>query len=266
LLTKNGAAYGLTPEVETYLVQGKEKYLGPMIQHTDLLWPTFGRLTEAVRTGQPQRAVDEEAQGEEFFVQLVPMIFTLTYPQARAAAAGLGVGDGWTGLTVLDVGAGSGAWSLAMLERDPTARSIAVDWPPVLEVTKQFAQRFGLADRYEYLAGNLREVDFGEACCDLAILGHICHTEGAENSQRLFRRLHRALRPGGKLLIADMIPDEERRSAVFPLLFAINMLVHSVSGDTFTQSEYTTWLRDAGFTDVWTLENPGPSPLLVAEK
>ena len=64
---------------------------------------------------------------------------------------------------MLDVGAGSGAWSLAVLERDPSARALAMDWPHVLEVTQQFAERFGFADRYAYLPGNLREGDFGEA-------------------------------------------------------------------------------------------------------
>jgi SAM-dependent methyltransferase len=112
----------------------------------------------------------------------------------------------------------------------------------------------------------MREVDFEEGTCDLAILGQICHSEGAEHSQDLFRKLHRALRPGGKLLIADMVPDEGRSSAAFPLFFALNMLVHTAQGDTFTLSEYTKWLTDAGFRSVSTLEAPGPSPLIVAER
>ena len=266
LLTKEDGRYYLTPETETYLVQGKEKYQGTIIQHTNMLWNSFGRLTDVVRTGQPQFAVDEEGAGPDFFAELVSQIFSMSYPGARVAAQALGVGERWSGLCVLDIGAGSAAWSLAMLERDPSARAVAMDWPHVLEVTRQFVDRFGFADRYEYLAGNLREVDFGEARFDLAILGHICHSEGAENSQALFRRIARALRPGGRLLIADMVPDEERRGAVFPLMFAINMLVHTVSGDCFTLSEYTTWLREAGFSAVSTLPAPAPSPLSVAEK
>jgi ubiquinone/menaquinone biosynthesis C-methylase UbiE len=265
-LTKTDSAYALTPETETFLVPGKDTYLGGMVQHTNALYARFGHLAEVVRAGKPTAAVDEQRDGSEFFVELVPQIFALSYPAARAAADALGVGDAVTGITVLDVGAGSGVWSLAMLQRDPTARAIAMDWPRVLEVTRGFAERFGVADRYEYLPGNLREVDFGEGSCDLAILGHICHSEGAENSQRLFRRLHRALRPGGRLLIADMIPDEERKSATFPLLFAVNMLVHTAHGDTFTLSQHAAWLEAAGFSNVRTIATPGPSPLIVADR
>lgn len=264
LLTKNGEHYALTAESETYLVTDSPRYMGPFVQHLELTWPAYAKLTEAVQHGRPPEVLNDEATGEEFFVKLVPMIFPMTYPQACAAAEGLGLGNGTRGVTVLDVGAGTAAWSIAMLQRDPTARAIAVDWPPVLEVTRQFTQRFGVADRYEYIAGNLREVDFGEGSCDIAVLGHICHSEGEAESKTLFRRLHRALRPGGKLVIADMVPDDDRSGPLFPLIFALNMLVHTEEGDTFTLGEYTAWLHEAGFGAVTTLENPGPSPLIVA--
>lgn len=266
LLAKDNDGYQLTPETETFLVPGSQAYLGGLVQHVDLLWETTGRLTEAVRTGLPQCAVDLRDDGESFFAQLVPLIFGMSYGSAQQAAAGLGVGDTWCGLTVLDVGAGAGPWSLAMLQRDRSARAIAVDWPHVLEVTRRYAADFGCLDRYEFRAGNLREVDYGESCCDLAILGHICHSEGAQHSRELFAKLKRALRPGGKLLVADMVPDEARREAAFPLLFALNMLLHTTEGDTFTLGEYTAWLEGAGFARVETLANTGPSPLIVATR
>jgi SAM-dependent methyltransferase len=106
----------------------------------------------------------------------------------------------------------------------------------------------------------------GQSKYDVAILGHICHAEGAARSRDLFRKLQRALKPGGKLLIAEMVPDEERREAQFPLLFAINMLVHTEEGGTFTYSEFRKWLQEAGFKTVRTIEAPAPSPLIVAEK
>ncbi len=266
LVGKSDGEYRLTPESETFLVQGGERYLGSFVQHSNLLWDNYRDLTDIVRTGRPKIAVDEHDDGEEFFTKLVTQIFPGTHAQALAAAEGLGVGRKLRGLTVLDVGAGAGAWSLAMLKHDPTARAIAVDWPHVLDITRQYADRFGFADRYQYVAGNLREVDFGEGCCDLAILGHICHSEGPERSRDLFSRLHRALRPGGRLMIADMIPDEERRTELFPLLFAINMLVHTVDGDTFTLSEYRQWLTEAGYGKIETIPTPGGSPVIVAER
>ena len=108
--------------------------------------------------------------------------------------------------------------------------------------------------------------DFGEAKFDLGILGHICHSEGATRTQELFARVHRALKPGGVILIAEMVPDDERQTASFPLLFAVNMLVNTEEGDTFTFAEYRQWLEAAGFHHVRALQAPAPSPLIVAEK
>ena len=167
LVTKEGGRYGLTPESETFLVVGQPGYLGALAQHTDLLWPTFGQLTEVVRTGRPTRSLENQDDGTEFFEKLVPQIFAMTFPQACAAAAALDVGGAWRGLTVLDLGAGTAAWSIAMLQRDATSRAVAVDYPGVLQVTREFTARYGVADRFEYRSGNLRDVDYGEGTCDL---------------------------------------------------------------------------------------------------
>lgn len=63
-----------------------------------------------------------------------------------------------------------------------------------------------------------------------------------------------------------MIPDDERCSKVFPLLFAVNMLVNTTEGNTFTMAEYNQWLENACFHDIKILKVPGPSPLIVASK
>jgi SAM-dependent methyltransferase len=131
------------------------------------------------------------------------------------------------------------------------------------KVTRRFTAREGVAEQYDYLPGDLREVDFGESAYDVAILGHICHGLGTEDNQKLFRRIHQALKAGGQLLIAEIIPDDERREALFPLLFAVNMLALTTEGDTFTVSGYRQWLQEAGFKDVHTVEAPSPSPLIL---
>lgn len=264
-ITKSNGTYDLTPLSEKFLVKSTPAYFGDFVQHIDSLWEPWGDLTRVVRTGSPFQRVNSE-HGEEFFQKFVPQLFPMSYPCAKAAAELLGVGSTWKALSVLDVAAGSGAWGIAFAQSDPDTRVTAQDWPGVLEVTKKFADKFKLSRRFSYLPGDIREVDFGQERYDLIILGHICHSEGAEKTRVLLSRAFGALKHGGKLLIADMIPDDERRTAVFPLLFAVNMLVNTTEGNTFTMAEYREWLADAGFRDITTIDAHGPSPVIVASK
>jgi 2-polyprenyl-3-methyl-5-hydroxy-6-metoxy-1,4-benzoquinol methylase len=125
----------------------------------------------------------------------------------------------------------------------------------VLKVTKDFVKRHGVSDRYDYLQGNLREIDFGQNQYDLIILGHICHSEGAEWSRKLIAKCGKALKPGGTLAIPDMVPDENRTAPEFDVLFALNMLLHTNQGDTFTLEEYKKWLKAARLDKVQLLRS-----------
>ncbi len=263
-ITKSNGTYVLNPLSEKFLVKGTPAYFGDFVKHIDSLWEPWGDLTRVVKTGKPFQRVDKE-QGVEFFQKLVSQLFPMSYPCAKAAAEILGVGRTWKGLNVLDVAAGSGAWGIAFAQNDADTRVTALDWPNVLEVTKKFVDKFKLRQRFSYLPGDLREVDFGNGY-DLVILGHICHSEGAEKTRVLLSRAFGALKQGGRLLIADMIPDDERATSVFPLLFAVNMLVNTTEGNTFTMAEYRKWLADAGFCDITAIDAHGPSPLIVAMK
>jgi len=259
-LTKSNNTYGLTPISEKFLVKGIPTYYGDFVPHVDMLWEPWRDLTNVVKTGKPFTPIERE-EGEKFFQKLVPQIFPMSYPAAKAAAQKLGIKNS----SILDIAAGSGVWGIAFAENDINTKIIAQDWPGVLDITKKFVNKFGLDDRFSYISGDLRKVDLGKDY-DLIILGHICHSEGAENTVKLISRCYNSLKDGGKLLIADMIPDDERCSAVFPLVFAVNMLVSTTDGGTFTMKEYDEWLKDAGFHDRKLLDVPGPSPLIVATK
>ena len=116
------------------------------------------------------------------------------------------------------------------------------------------------------IEGNLRDVDYGRNRYDLAILGHIIHSEGEKWGKKLIKKMYRILTDNGMLLIAEMIPNDTRSGPMLPLLFGLNMLVHTEAGDVFTMRQYREWLKDAGFRKVQTLDVPGPSPLILATK
>jgi len=266
LLNKSGGEYSLTPAAAQYLVRGSRDYMGAVMAD-DSLRETWDKLDEAIRTGRPQRRVEGQAAAEKFFPLLIASLHVLNRAPAALTAQALGAGtERRRNLRVLDVACGSGVWGIAVAEADPGAHLTFQDFPGVLEHTKQYVKRHGLEKRADYLPGDLKQVDFGEGRYDVALLGNIVHSEGEASSRDLFRRLHRALRPEGQLAVIDILPNEERTGPPWAVVFALNMLVNTSDGDTYTLDEYRGWLTDAGFARVETAEIGSHSPLVVGVK
>jgi O-methyltransferase domain len=142
-----------------------------------------------------------------------------------------------------------------------------LDLPQVTPVTRQYAERFGVASQYDYRDGDLREADLGKARYDLVILGHIIHGEGREAGRRLIARCAEALRERGALLIAEFIPNDDRTGPPLAMLFGLNMMLHIPEGDVFTMKEYRAWLTAAGFKTVKIIRAQSAlSPLILAIK
>jgi 2-polyprenyl-3-methyl-5-hydroxy-6-metoxy-1,4-benzoquinol methylase len=253
--------FSLTPESAAFLVSTKPAFHGGLLRHgSKQLMPKWLSLNEIVRTGEPSRAVNEEKTGGEFFQQFVTDIFPLSYPAALALSRHL------TGAKrVLDLAAGSGVWGIAMAQGSKDATVTAVDWPEVIPTTQKTVAKFGLADRFSFVAGDLREADF-DSGHDVATLGHILHSEGRERSHALIEKTFKALAPGGTIAIAEFLVNPERTGPVGSLLFAVNMLVNTDTGDTYSFEEISSWLTAAGFKNARTLDAPGPSPLVLATK
>lgn len=265
-LQKEGQCYKLTPESEAFLVSSKPGYCGAFFYHTvRQLIPRWMDLPEAVTTGKAVTSVNQQESGAAFFAQFVESLFPLSYPAAKALAGHLGMTGRAAEGSVLDIGAGSGVWGIALAENSDRVRIHAVDWPAVLEVTRKVAARHGLAGRLTCAGGDLLEADFGTGH-RVATIGHIFHSEGVERSRRLIKRTYDALAPGGTIAIAEWVPNDERTGPPGALLFAVNMLVHTDEGNTFTFVEMSQWLGEAGFEDARLLEVPGPNPLVLANR
>lgn len=265
-LTKGGGRYGLRPLAATFLVRGTDRYMGGAARIVRNHWDHWNHLTEAVKTGHPFTAVDDVEQGREFFPTLVAGIFPGNFAASRALLAALSQKERGRIKSILDVAAGSGAWSLAFAQAIPEARVTTIDLPEVTPITRQFAEKLGVAGRYEYREGDLRLMDFGRDSYDLVLLGHIIHSEGEARGKELIRKSYAALRRDGLLLIAEHVPNDARTGPPLALLFGLNMLLHTEAGDVYTMREYRAWLRAAGFRKVTTVPAPAPSPLILATK
>ena len=267
LLTKDGdGRFGLSPDTAAFLVTGKPGYFGGMVKHTSTqLVPAWLHLTEIVRTGKSGMGVNQEGSGSEFFQEFVEDIFPMSYGAASRLADVLDVAARTAPLSVLDLAAGSGVWSVALAQRSPQVRVTAVDWPGVLDVTRRVTARFGVAERYSFVAGDVATAEFGKDH-DIATLGHILHSEGEPRSRALLRKTCKALKPGGTIAIQEFLVDNQRTSPSLALIFAVNMLVATDEGDTWSFDEIAGWLREAGFENPRAVESPGPSPLILANR
>jgi precorrin-6B methylase 2 len=256
--------YSLTPESAAFLVSTKPGFQGGLIRHcSEHLIPKWLNLNEIVETGKPVVAVNQEDGGSEFFQKFVVDIFPMSYPAAQALAGHLAA-NGGAG-RVLDLAAGSGVWGIALAQGSEQVRVTSVDWPEVLPVTRKTVARFGLADRFSFVEGDLMQADFGSNH-NVATLGHILHSEGEKRSRALLAKTFAALAPGGTIAIAEFLVNPDRTGPVNGLFFAVNMLVNTENGNTYSFEEISTWLAEAGFVNARTLDSPGPSPLILATK
>ena len=259
--------YQLSPEADAFLVRGRPAYLGGFFRHASTqLIPKWLGLTEIVRTGKPAAAVNAETEGAAFFEQFVEDIFPLSRRAAMGLADHLNLPTATSPVSVLDLASGSGVWGVSLAEKSKQVRVTAVDWDAVIPVTKRVAARHKVADRFTFVAGDLDSVEFGKGH-QIATLGHILHSEGIERSKALLKKTFAALAPGGTVVIAEWLVSEDRNGPPPGLIFAVNMLVNTDRGDTFSFGEISRWLTAAGFTNARLVEDlPCPSPLILATK
>lgn len=271
LLDKENEDYDLNNFSRNYFLPSSEEYVGNLFIHCDLLLKLWLTLPEAVRTGRSTLSFFTGEERERLNLNIVDALFQLHRVYAWRLVDMLKNNDSFLGghkaiIKILDVAAGSAVWSLPFALKYEHAEVTAVDFVSVLEVAKRCTRQFGVENQYRFIGADIREIEFGRNEYDLALLGHICHSEGADWSQGLIGKCFRALKGNGKLLIIDYIPDEERKSDYLPLLLAVNALLGTEEGDTFTLSQYKQWLLTAGFSEVQTIQVNDHSPIIVALK
>ena len=258
--------YSLTPESAAFLVSNKPGthagFFGTIAPQLISRWL---RLTDIVREGRPAVAVNQETEGTEFFSQLVENIIPMSYPAAQKLGDHLKIAKTKDQIRVLDLAAGSGIWGIALAQKSPRVRVSAVDWAGMIPTTKRITKKYGVRDRFNFVEGDLLQADFGNGY-DIAILGHILHSEGEDRSRKLLKKTFRALKSGGVIAIAEWLVNDERTEPTHGLMFAVQMLVNTERGDTFSFNEIGSWLQDSGFKNVRKVEAPGPSPLVLATK
>src|SRR4029077_18651863 len=168
--------------------------------------------------------------------------------------------------SVLDIAAGHGMYGITVARRNPKAKIVALDWPSVLEVARENAKKFGVAERYSTRAGSAFEADLGSGY-DYALLTNIFHNFGKPTCEKLMRRVHAALKPGGRVITVEFVPNEDRVTPPTAAAFSLVMLAGTDAGDVYTLSEYEKMFGNAGFGKTTLHQIPDmPQQALVSEK
>ncbi len=244
LLLKSGNAYRLTPVAATFLDRASPAYVGGALGFLNgPIAPFFGRLTQAVRHGGCETAgsVEPEYDGWVAFAEAMGAVML---PNAQAVATTLGPVSGH----VLDVAAGHGLFGIVLARKNPGVRVTALDWPKVLDVARRNATSMGVGDRFTTIAGDAFSVDL-EGPYDLILLTNLLHHFSPDQCTALLKRLRAALRPGGRLVTLEFVPNDDRVSPPMSATFPLVMLATTANGDAYTFPELERMFRAAGFTN-----------------
>jgi ubiquinone/menaquinone biosynthesis C-methylase UbiE len=218
-------------------------------------------LEERLRHGTSRTRLDTPDDAAAYYPRSVEALAEAMAAPAAAAAEHL-MADAPS--AVLDLGAGAAPWSRAIAARSPSCRVLAVDLPPVLEVTRRAARASGVEAQYSFVEGDLFAVDLEEGHYDLCVLGMLCHLFDAPTNRRLLGRARRALRPGGVVAILDALPDGQ--DPLGASLYELDLLLRTSAGGLHALSDYSGWLREEGFDAPQRLELGAQITLVKARK
>ncbi|MGA3054368.1 MAG: methyltransferase [Candidatus Korobacteraceae bacterium] len=259
LLEKHDGIYTNTQVAARFLAEGSPDSARTAQLHMANMWQRWSKLTEAVRTG----TAVESARDNGWVTSFIAAMDHTARGRARAVAQAVEL-DGEK--RMLDLGGGSGAYSIAFVKAASALHSEIVDLPEVLPITQEHIRRAGLSDRISTRAGDMLTVPLAPASYDLILLSAICHMFSPEENQQLLTRAYAALAPQGRLVIADFVLDADKTSPRFATLFALNMLVGTRAGASYSEPEYAEWMKAAGFASSKRVRIPGPVNLMIATK
>ncbi len=224
-----------------YLAEGKPGYQAG-IMHSVNLWNSWTNLTESIKTGGSVKIDPVAERDDKWFKPFIAAMHNRAFMEAPSLVKQIDL----AGVKkVLDVGGGSGAYSMAFVKAGDDIRSTVFDLPNVVKMTEDYVRKEGLEEKIDTVPGDYNKDEFPSGY-DMAFLSAIIHINSPEQNIALIKRVSRALNAGGRIVISDFIMDDDRTSPAFGAFFALNMLVNTDSGDTYTGSEIKDWFNQAG--------------------
>jgi hypothetical protein len=261
--------YSNAPDAERFLDKNKPSYVGGMLEMANhRLYPTWGHLTEALKTGLPQSEAKEDA---DFFMKLYADPARLR--EFLGAMTGVSRGANLTMAkklpwgdykTFVDAGTAQGDLAVQIAKANPHLKGTGFDLPQVGPVFEDYVAAQGVADQVSFVGGSFFEDDIPKA--DVVLMGHILHDWDLAEKKELVRKAYEALPEGGLFVAYDALIDEERRERTFGLLMSLNMLIETPGGFDYTEGDGCAWMLEAGFRETRVEHLVGPDYIVVGTK
>jgi predicted O-methyltransferase YrrM len=246
LLNKHGETYRCAPSVSPFLSDDSPRSVLPMVLHMAHLWKRWSRLT-----GVSMGASDRENSAAPFrdadeMRAFIGAMHVVAEPQAQGIVAAVNQGKA---KNLLDVGGASGTYTIAFLKNDPEMKATLFDQPEVIEMARERFNKAGMLNRVTLVSGDFYEDEFPSGH-DLAFVSAIIHQNSPGQNVDLYNKIFRSLNRGGRIVIRDHVMEPDRIHPRDGAIFAVNMLMGTHGGGTYTYEEIKTDLLQAGFTAI----------------
>jgi (2Fe-2S) ferredoxin/predicted O-methyltransferase YrrM len=259
LLEKADGTFRNTPVSARFFSEGSRDNARPGLIHTAHIWHRWSKLTDCVRVGTSVPAESEEENWVEAFIAAMDR-------NAKERAGAVVKAVGTTQIKrMLDLGGGSGAYSIAFARAIPDLKSDLMDLADVVPLARQYVRKAGLADRITPRVGDMLRDALGENY-DLILISAICHMFSPQQNRELLQRAYSGLAAKGQIVVQDFILEANQTAPRAAALFSLNMLVGTKAGSSYSEAEFASWLRGVGFTDVHRVRLPGPSGLMIGTR
>ena len=243
LLTKKNGTYHCESSL---LVSGSPDSVRPMILHMSHLWDRWSRLADIARGAPAAMEEFDFSRDDGELRAFIGAMHSIGAPLAQNIVASIDPGKA---KNLIDVGGGSGTYTIAFLHAFPGMKATLFDLPEVIEMARERLAEAGLIDRTTLVAGSYYEDELPKGH-DLALISAIIHSNSLEENLDLYKKVFRSLNPGGRILVRDHVMEPDRTRPRDGAVFAINMLVGTSGGGCYTYEEIEAGLKEAGFTRI----------------
>ncbi|MDD5170460.1 MAG: methyltransferase [Syntrophales bacterium] len=256
---QDDGVYGCPASISRLLSEDSPVSIAPMILHSAHLWHRWSRLTDIVKGAEDMKGPATPFQDTDEIRAFIGAMHVVAEPLAPGIVSAVRPGRA---TSLLDVGGASGTYTIAFLRAVPEMKATLFDRPQVIEMARQRLGEAGLLDRAALVSGDFYRDEF-PAGHDLAFVSAIIHQNSPGQNCELYSKIFRSLESGGRIVIRDHIMSPERTRPRSGAVFAVNMLVGTTGGSTYTFEEIESDLERAGFTRIALLKEGDQMDALV---